>query len=49
MDALFIFFNNFYDGGYIDNNLLILALNENIFHIERNMKKKREDVNITYL
>ena len=43
------FFNKFYDGSYIDNNLLILALNENIFYIERNMKKKRKDVNITYL
>ena len=43
------FFNKFYDSSYIDNNLLILALNENIFHIGRNMKRKREDVNITYL
>ena len=45
-----IFFSNeFYSNGYIDNNLLILALNKNIFHIERNMKRKREDVNVTYL
>ena len=45
-----IFFSNeYYDSSYIDNNLLIHALNKNIFHIERNMKKKREDVNITYL
>ena len=43
------FFNELYGNGYIDNNLLILVLNKNIFHIERNMKKKREDVNITYL
>ena len=35
-----IFFSNkFYGNGFIDNNLLILALNENIFYIERNMKK----------
>ena len=46
----FIFFSNeFYGNSYIDNNLLILALHKNIFHIERNMKRKREDVNITYL
>ena len=45
-----IFFSNdFYGSGYIDNNLLIRALNENIFYIERNMKRKREDVNVTYL
>ena len=45
-----IFFSNeYYGSSYIDNNLLIHALNKNIFHIERNMKRKREDVNITYL
>ena len=44
-----IFFSNkFYDSGYINNNLLILVLNENIFYIERNMKRKRENVNVTY-
>ena len=42
----FIFFSNkFYGSGCINNNLLILALNKNIFYIE----KKKEDVNITYL
>ena len=45
-----IFFSNgSYSSSYIDNNLLIHALNKNIFHIERNMKRKREDVNVTYL
>ena len=45
-----IFFSNEYYGScYIDNNLLIHALNKNIFHIKKNMKKKREDVNVTYL
>ena len=39
MDAPF-FFNVFYGSGYIDNNLLILALNKNIFHIERNMRSE---------
>ena len=45
-----IFFSNeFYGSDYIDNNLLIFTLNENIFYIERNMKRKRENVNVTYL
>ena len=46
---LYFFFNKFYGSGYIDNNLLILALNKNIFYIERNMKRKRENMNVTYL
>ena len=46
---LYFFCNKFYDSGYIDNNLLIFTLNKNIFHIERNIKRKRKDVNITYL
>ena len=49
MDAPFFFSNKFYGSGYIDNNLLIFALNKNIFHIERNMKRKRENMNVTYL
>ena len=40
--------NEFYGSSYIDNNLLILALNKNIFHIGRNIKEKR-DVNVIYL
>ena len=43
------FFNKFYSSGYIDNNLLLLALNKNIFLIDKNMKRKREDINIKYL
>ena len=43
------FFNEYYGSSYIDNNLLIHALNEHIFYIKRNMKRKREDVNVTYL
>ena len=39
------FSNEYYGSGYIDNNLLILALNE---HIGRNTKRKREHVNIKY-
>ena len=46
---LYFFSNKFYGSGYIDNNLLILILNKNIFHIEKNMKRKRENVNVTYL
>ena len=30
--------NDFFSGGYFDNDLLILSLNENIFHINENMK-----------
>ena len=40
------FLNKFYGKRYIDNNLLILVHNKNIFYI---MKRKREDMNITYL
>ena len=38
-----------YGNGSVDNSLLILALNENIFHIDGNLKKKKENMNITYL
>ena len=48
-DCSLYFFNEYYGSSYIDNNLLILAFNENIFHIKRNMKRKRENVNVTYL
>ena len=34
--------NKFYGKGYIVNNLLILALNENILHIHRNIKRKKK-------
>ena len=38
-----IFFSNeFYGSGYIDNNLLILTLNKNIFYIKNNMKKREK-------
>ena len=36
------FSNEYYGSGYIDNNLLILALNEKNFYIERNMKRKKK-------
>ena len=35
--------NEFYGNAYIDNGLLFLSLNDNM------KKKKREDVNVTYL
>ena len=41
--------NKYYGSSYIDNNLLIHRLNKNIFHIERNMKRKRKNVNVTLL
>ena len=34
------FSNEYYCSGHFDNNLLILALNENIFYIDKNRKKK---------
>ena len=43
------FFNEFYGSGYIDNNFLILALNKNIFYMKRNMKRKKKNMNVTYL
>ena len=41
--------NEFFGNGYFDNSLLILSLNENIFYIDKNMKKKRENINISFL
>ena len=50
MEHPFSYFSNeYYGSSYTDNNLLIHALNKNIFYIEKNMKRKREDVNITYV
>ena len=43
------YFNEFYDNIFIDNGLLFLSLNDNIFHIDQMKKRKREDVNIIYL
>ena len=42
MDAPFFFSNEFFGNDYIDNNLLIFILNENIFHIKKNIKKKKK-------
>ena len=44
-----LFSNEYYGSDYINNNLLIFALNKNIFHISRGIKIKKKDLNITYL
>ena len=41
--------NEFFSNGYFNNDLLILSLNEKNFHIDGNMKRKREDINISFL
>ena len=43
------FSNEYYESTFIDNSLLFLSLNDNIFHIDNIKKRKREDVNVTYL
>ena len=43
------FSNEYYRNTYIDNGLLLLTLNNNILHIDNMKKRKREDVNVTYL
>ena len=40
--------NKFFDNGYFDNGLLILLLNKNIFYIHKNIKKKREDIIMSF-
>ena len=45
---LHFFSNDFYRSGYIDNNLLILALNKNIFHVERNIDRKSTRLNSSH-
>ena len=32
-----------------DNDLMFISLNDNILYIDKNKKKKWEDVNVTYL
>ena len=41
--------NEFFGNGYFDNDLLILLLNENIFYVHENIKRKREDINMSFL
>ena len=43
------FSNEYYGSTFIDKDLLFLSLNDNIFHIDNMKKRKREDVNVTYL
>ena len=41
--------NKIFGIGFIENGLLVLSLNDNFFHINMNMKRKREDINEIYL
>ena len=43
------FFNDYYESTFIDNGLMFLSFNDNVLHVDNMKKKKREDVNITYL
>ena len=48
-DCSIHFSNKFYGNTYIDNSLLCLSLNDNVLHVDNIKKRKREDVNVTYL
>ena len=41
--------NEFYDNGLVDNDLLFLSLNDNILHVDQMKKRKKKDMNVTYL
>ena len=43
------FSNKYYGSAFIDNGLMFLSLNDNVFHIDNMKKRKRENVNVTYL
>ena len=43
------FSNEYYGSTFIDNGLIFLSLNDNVLHIDNMKKRKREDVNVTYL
>ena len=45
-----IYFSNEYNGSdLIDNGLIFLSLNDNVLHVNNMKKRKREDMNVTYL
>ena len=49
-NSWFIFLSNEFIGkAYVDNGLFILSLNDNIFMMDKNKKRKRENDNMTYL
>ena len=41
--------NEFYENTHINNDLLFLSLNDNKLYVDSMKKRKREDVNVTYL
>ena len=43
------FSNEYYGSAYVDNDLLLSLLSDNVLHIDNMKKRKREDVNVTYL
>ena len=43
------FSNEYYGSTYVNNDLLLLSLNNNLLHIDNMKKRKRKDMNITYL
>ena len=43
------FSNKFYKNTFVDNDLLFLSLNDNVLYVDNMKKRKKEDVNITYL
>ena len=49
-NSCFIYFSNeYYRSTFIDNGLIFLLLNDNVLHVDYMKKRKREDVNVTYL
>ena len=43
------FSNEYYGSAFINNDLMFLSLNDNMLHVDNMKKRKREDVNVTYL
>ena len=41
--------NEYYESTFIDNGLMFLSLNDNVLHVDNMKKRKREDINVTYL
>ena len=48
-DCSFCLSNEFYGHAFIDNDFFFLSLNNNILHVDQIKKRKRENVNVTYL
>ena len=43
------FSDEFYQNIFIDNGLLFLSLSDNILYVDYMKKRKKEDVNVTYI